>query len=183
MYIQQLKRVHTWEIKMARATTSVTKEAIADYWLNSKEMDWSLMFIEPEDACKRCWYCGRETSRLERCHIIPDSLGGKPEPSNLVLLCHSCHLEAPNVIYKEAMLDWLYTSWNKSFFGLYETHQIYNHLKYYEDTYKSSYLNDLNSVLLSIYLMFISINPWILLLLGIPAQIIILLGFKIKRYK
>ena len=39
------------------------------------------------------------------------------------------------------------------------------------------------SVLLSIYFTFISINPWILLLLGIPAQIIILLGFKIKRYK
>lgn len=39
------------------------------------------------------------------------------------------------------------------------------------------------SVLLSIYLTFISFNPWILLLLGIPAQIIILLGFRIKRYK
>ena len=138
---------------MARATISVTKEAIADYWLNSEEMDWGLMFIEPEDAHERCWYCGRKTSRLERCHIVPDSLGGKPEPSNMVLLCHSCHLEAPNVSYKEAMLDWLYTSWDKSFLGLYETHQIYNHLKYYEDTYKSNYLNDLNSALFSIYKM------------------------------
>ena len=41
--------------------------------------DWDL-------AEKRCWRCGKETE-LQRCHLIPDSLGGKDEASNIVLLC------------------------------------------------------------------------------------------------
>ena len=39
------------------------------------------------------------------------------------------------------------------------------------------------SVLLMLYLAFLKHNLWLLLLLGIPAQIIILLCFKIKRCK
>lgn len=62
-------------------------------------MDWS-------EAGSRCWRCGYEKD-LERCHIIPDSLGGKDEPSNLVLLCKRCHAEGPNVTDPEIMWDWI----------------------------------------------------------------------------
>lgn len=44
---------------------------------------------------------------MQRCHIIPESLGGKDEPSNLVLLCHKCHLDNPNVADPEIMWDWI----------------------------------------------------------------------------
>src|SRR5262249_7661154 len=52
-------------------------------------VDWS-------EAEERCWRCGYKSS-LQKCHIVPDSLGGAARPSNLVLLCCRCHREAPNV--------------------------------------------------------------------------------------
>lgn len=44
---------------------------------------------------------------MERCHIVPAALGGKGEPSNLVLLCHRCHLDNPNITDSEIMWDWI----------------------------------------------------------------------------
>ena len=54
----------------------------------------------------RCWRCGYVRS-LERCHIIPNSLGGPDEPSNYVLLCNDCHLENPNVKDSNEMWNWI----------------------------------------------------------------------------
>ena len=45
--------------------------------------------------------------KLQKCHIIPDSLGGLDDPSNLVLLCNRCHREAPNVKDEEIIWKWL----------------------------------------------------------------------------
>lgn len=44
---------------------------------------------------------------MERCRIVPHSLGGKDIPSNYVLLCKICHLDNPNVSDPEIMWDWL----------------------------------------------------------------------------
>ena len=41
------------------------------------------------------------------CPIIPKALGGTDEPSNLVLLCSRCHLEAPEENDPEAMWKWI----------------------------------------------------------------------------
>ena len=62
-------------------------------------VDWA-------EAKERYWRCGYKKT-LERCHIIPDSLGGKDTPSNLVLLCKRCHIEASNVENKNFMWDWI----------------------------------------------------------------------------
>lgn len=62
-------------------------------------VDWS-------EAHERCWRCGHQT-KLERCHIIPRSLGGPDHPSNIVLLCSHCHREAPNVADPEFMWFWI----------------------------------------------------------------------------
>lgn len=77
---------------------------IIDYWIQyisecDSNFDWS-------EADKVCWRCGYER-KLYRCHIIPDSLGGKDEPSNFVLLCYQCHEEAPNVEDRQFMWDWI----------------------------------------------------------------------------
>lgn len=54
-----------------------------------------------------CMVCGA-TNHLERCHLIPRSLGGSDSVDNLVLLCHEHHRQAPNTcINKEIMLDWI----------------------------------------------------------------------------
>ncbi len=77
---------------------------IVDYWINHKDecglaVDWA-------EADKRCWRCSYK-SKLDRCHIVPDSLGGSADPSNLVLLCRRCHREAPNIADSRFMWIWL----------------------------------------------------------------------------
>lgn len=73
---------------------------IIAYW--AKHVDECGLSVDWAEAERHCWRCGYERN-LQRCHIIPDSLGGKDEPSNLVLLCKRCHAEGPNVTDPEIM--------------------------------------------------------------------------------
>lgn len=88
--------------KRAKITTTISP--IVQYW--SKNIDESELSIDWLNADTHCWRCGRER-KLERCHIIPNSLGGEDSPHNLVLLCKQCHEECPNVTDPEIMWDWL----------------------------------------------------------------------------
>lgn len=115
---------------MANRSTIKTKiEDIVDYW--SRNEDECGLSVDFSEAHERCWRCGCERN-LQRCHIVPHSLGGKDEPSNLVLLCKRCHLDNPNVADKEIMWDWLKayavpfydTFWNIQ--GLEEYKKIYS---------------------------------------------------------
>ena len=81
-----------------------TTAEIVDYWSRCEtecglSVDWT-------DAHKRCWRCGRKT-KLQKCHIVPDALGGLDAPDNFVLLCLRCHREAPDVADKAFMWIWL----------------------------------------------------------------------------
>ena len=87
-----------------REKIKTTKEQIVDYWIGHEdECGLSVDFAE---AHERCWRCGCKRG-LARCHIIPDSLGGRDTPSNFVLLYSRCHLDNPNVADPEVMWDWL----------------------------------------------------------------------------
>jgi 5-methylcytosine-specific restriction endonuclease McrA len=44
---------------------------------------------------------------LERAHIIPLSRGGSNRLRNLLLLCRTCHRDAPDVVDSSIMLTWL----------------------------------------------------------------------------
>lgn len=87
-----------------RKQIKTTKREIVEYW--SRIEDECGLSVDWAEAEERCWRCGYE-KKLQRCHIIPDSLGGKDEPSNLVLLCERCHIDAPNVDSKTFMWDWI----------------------------------------------------------------------------
>jgi len=81
-----------------------TKQQIVDHWRTRQNEDE--LSVEWEDALEHCWRCGHE-SNLEKCHIVPKSLGGSDDVSNLVLLCNRCHKEAPNVQDHRFMWIWL----------------------------------------------------------------------------
>lgn len=81
-----------------------THGEIVDYW--AERQDECGLSVDWANAKKLCWRCAHER-RLQRCHIIPSSLGGDESPSNLVLLCEQCHAEAPNVADPEFMWVWL----------------------------------------------------------------------------
>jgi len=82
-----------------------TKKQIAE-WADSNlsELD---MGADAADFLTHCWRCGHDDKPLERCHVIPDALGGEDTPSNFRLLCNACHLEAPNVNDPKAMDEWI----------------------------------------------------------------------------
>lgn len=81
-----------------------TIQEIIDYW-EVRESECGLA-VDWSEAHERCWRCGYER-HLQKCHIIPDSLGGSNTPDNLVLLCVECHKENPNVHDKKFMWEWL----------------------------------------------------------------------------
>ena len=82
----------------------VSIENIVNYW-SSRESECGLG-ADWAEAHERCWRCGYK-STLQRCHIVPRALGGSDEPSNLVLLCHRCHREAPNISDPRFMWIWI----------------------------------------------------------------------------
>lgn len=110
----------------------VTSKEIVDYWFQIIE-EWRLG-VDRREAMKRCWRCGYE-AKLERCHIIPKSLGGINSAENLVLLCKRCHLENPNVNDKEIMWDWI-TAYKTTF---YDTFWMLEGMKEYKFIYGKSF--------------------------------------------
>ena len=118
-----------------REKIKTTKQEIVSCW--RKLIDEDDLSVDWSEAETHCWRCGCENN-LERCHIIPDALGGKDEPENLVLLCHRCHADGPNVLDKEIMWDWI-KAYKVTF---YETFWIMQGLKEYEFIYKRQLLED-----------------------------------------
>lgn len=106
---------------MARKPMKTTKKQIVAYWI-SKGIDECELNFDWSEADGVCWNCGHLTKNTQRCHIIPDMLGGEDIPSNYVLLCEECHEEAPNINNSEDMWDWI--KHNRTPFGLYDTYKF-----------------------------------------------------------
>ena len=70
------------------------------------ELDVAVDWGSWESECSRCWCCGHE-GRLQRCHVVPKSLGGDDSAANVVPLCAQCHDEAPDVIDPSEMFRWI----------------------------------------------------------------------------
>lgn len=74
--------------------------------------------------------------------IIPYSLGGEDTPSNMVLLCHRCHLENPNVADSEIMWDWIRAYGTP----LYDTFWILQGVKEFEFLYGKPFEEELKEL-------------------------------------
>jgi hypothetical protein len=111
---------------MAYADSLPSKSQIFSYW---KDRFWEIGILvdwsEPS-----CWSCGfhygikydikKPSSAswdkilnawdripLQRCHIVPRSLGGADEPSNLFLMCRECHDLQPNTALPDIFFKWV----------------------------------------------------------------------------
>lgn len=124
---------------MRKNIKTTIRQAI-DYWQHRiSECDLSVDWAE---ADTHCWRYGCQKN-LERCHIIPDSLGGKDEPGNIVLLCKRCHQEGPNVTDPEIMWDWI-----KAYkVPLYETFWQIRGAKEYAFIYKKNFIQEMVDIL------------------------------------
>lgn len=56
----------------------------------------------------KIWDFKEVRSKLNRCHIVPKSAGGKNEPGNLFLMCENCHLESPDTENEQNFMIWVY---------------------------------------------------------------------------
>jgi 5-methylcytosine-specific restriction endonuclease McrA len=65
--------------------------------------------IKSSDASWSKILNGWERIPLQRCHIVPRSLGGMDESSNLFLMCRECHDLQPNTALPEIFLEWACT--------------------------------------------------------------------------
>lgn len=63
--------------------------------------------VDATEMATHCWRCGHSDRAVERCHVIPDALGGLDTPSNYRLLCNDCHNENPNVKDPNEMDNWI----------------------------------------------------------------------------
>ena len=77
---------------------------INSFW--DKKLSKYLFHERLTDPQNMCWRCEKD-KHLERCHIIPHALGGSNDASNLVILCHDCHIECPDVDDKNFMFQWI----------------------------------------------------------------------------
>lgn len=112
-----------------RKPIKTTIREIVEYWESRiDETELSIDFAETEERCWRCAY----KSELYRCHVIPDSLGGEDTPSNLVLLCRRCHIEAPNIKEKDFFWDWL----KAQKVAFYDSYWTIRGMKEYSEIYK-----------------------------------------------
>ena len=106
-----------------------TLKQIADYWIKNNHIDETELNFDWSEAHTHCWNCGDNKYRkstkkapLQRCHIIPHSLGGEDTPSNYVLLCKECHAEGPNTSNTNDMWDWIRS--NRTFYPFYDTYTL-----------------------------------------------------------
>ena len=125
-----------------RKSIKTTISQAVDYW--SRRIDECGLSVDWSEAYTHCWRCGCEKN-LERCHIIPDSLGGEDAPHNIVLLCKRCHVDGPNVTDSQVMWDWIRA------YGvpLYETFWSTMGMKEYQFIYKKSFVRELADIISS----------------------------------
>jgi hypothetical protein len=100
------------------------KSAIFDYW-KDRFGDIGLFCDWGEPGCWACRhhygtkydikrsnasmaeiYGGWDLIPLQRCHIVPRSLGGTNDVANLFLMCRECHDLAPNTNLPEIFFEW-----------------------------------------------------------------------------
>ena len=93
--------------KRSRAMSQQRSRELIAYWSQHQDetglgFDW-----DDEDYFKICWRCAYKYKKLTPCHIIPKSLGGSEDPSNIVQLCNTCHVEAPDSTDPKFMWIWI----------------------------------------------------------------------------
>lgn len=110
---------------MPTTRRKTSRAAIAEYWLDTAEgierLRRNEALIDPGEPM--CFACGVHATDpdeppvwpgvwdraflLQRAHLVPRTLGGTDEVTNLVLLCPTCHHDAPDVADPAYMLGWI----------------------------------------------------------------------------
>ena len=98
---------------------SVLRDSKIDEWVTKQCLD-----EDEESNLKRIWNSKETKHKLNRCHIIPGSLGGEDEPSNLFLMCSDCHHLSPDTKYPSMFFKWVIERRKQMLFGTFHPNYI-----------------------------------------------------------
>jgi len=132
---------------MRNTGSKVPVRDVIDYW--SSRIDELEFSVDWRDADIYCWRCSHKTRALQRCHIVPHSLGGTDQPSNLVLLCGRCHLENPNTSDPKYFWMWLDAHRSLSLHGMYNTYWFNRGIEEYRKVFGREPFLELNGASVS----------------------------------
>lgn len=76
------------------------------------------------DFFKKLYDLKSVKSKLNRCHIHPNALGGEDSPENLFLMCEECHALSPDTTNRSAFFRWVYDRRQKYYMGLMKPKEI-----------------------------------------------------------
>lgn len=79
--------------------------AVTDDELESFDNDPS---VTHDNYFKKLYSLPKLKSRLNRCHVVPNALGGADSPENLFLMCEECHALSPDTVNRAAFFRWVY---------------------------------------------------------------------------
>lgn len=138
------------------------KGNIIEHYINGKYNE--LIEVVTDWDIPHCWCCGKNVSmknnihhdrldtealkhiwsnkeykigELNRCHIIPKSLGGSDTPQNLFLLCERCHKLSPDTVFPDIFFRYIFNNRHKYILG-HDTTIIGTMFKELKDYYKLS---------------------------------------------
>ena len=66
----------------------------------------------------KIWNDSRVRKHLNRCHIVPRTKGGLDSPSNMFLMCPSCHEKSPDTTNACSFFRWVYDQRKTHSFGV-----------------------------------------------------------------
>ena len=104
--VKQLSKSQEKKSKKSNKTKPWIKKSWDYHSQYISELDVAPDWGDWETDWNMCWCCGHRGT-LQQCHIIPKSLGGSLDPSNIIPLCGICHDKAPDVSDKNEMFAWV----------------------------------------------------------------------------
>lgn len=101
------------------------KYAVKDDELESFNRDPS---VTRDNYFKKLYSLPILKSRLNRCHIKPNALGGEDSPENLFLMCEECHALSPDTTNRAAFFRWVYDRNQQYIDGRMSGREVYNRI-------------------------------------------------------
>lgn len=84
--------------------------------------------VTGENYFKKLYSLPTLKSRLNRCHIKPNALGGEDSPENLFLMCEECHALSPDTVNRAAFFRWVYDRNQRYVSGRMSGREVYNRI-------------------------------------------------------
>ena len=78
---------------------------------------------------QKVWNDKYVARHLNRCHIVPRTLGGEDVPDNLFLMCKDCHEKSPDTVNSGSFFRWVYDQRKTHTFGAYKPQIVFERVQ------------------------------------------------------